>query len=170
VAPIPEPFPSLQGAPQFSVVGEAPPEAARQAPAQTPGQPKDQTTGRNTGEKPKSADVVKALVVEVPLKKHTIDITASEKTWLQVVLDGSEKKDITLQPGDRVSFGANETVSLLVGNAAGVKLKYDGRQLDNLGGAGEVVRLSFPESTVPQPVPLRKKEPESVKSDQPGQP
>lgn len=90
-------------------------------------------------------------------KKRVLDIVASERTWLQVVLDGSERKDITLNTGDKATFGANETIDVLIGNAAGVKLIYGGKQFDKLGGEGEVVKLSFPSQKVSAVAPAAKK-------------
>ncbi|MCK7508668.1 MAG: DUF4115 domain-containing protein [Desulfobacterales bacterium] len=54
-----------------------------------------------------------------------------------------------LQAGEQVSLSARESFALKIGNAGGVKLKFDGRDFENLGQKGQVIRLHLPEA-VPQ--------------------
>jgi len=88
--------------------------------------------------------------------KHSLEITATDKVWLEVTTDGSNTKEMLLQPGDRVTYEADEFFSLKVGNAGGVKIKYDGREFENLGNKGQVKRLAFPESHLEQSMPAPK--------------
>lgn len=98
-------------------------------------------------------------------KKYSLDIKATDKVWLQIVIDGSEKKEMTLNVGDRIVYGANESFNILVGNAAGVDLKYNDRNFGALGEKGQVVRLNLPEMTSPQVVTIKKKETEGISSE-----
>lgn len=94
-------------------------------------------------------------------KKYSLDIKATDKVWLQVIIDGSEKKEMTLNIGDRIVYGANESFNILVGNAAGVNLKYNDKNFGALGEKGQVVRLNLPEMNSPQVITIKKKDPET---------
>ncbi|MGO9015147.1 MAG: helix-turn-helix domain-containing protein [Dissulfurispiraceae bacterium] len=86
-------------------------------------------------------------------KKHMLNIYATDRVWIRVVIDGTENKQMLLYKGDKVSFGANESLVLTVGNAAGAKINFDGKSFEDLGAEGQVVRFNFPHSTLPQPEP-----------------
>jgi cytoskeletal protein RodZ len=77
-------------------------------------------------------------------KKHTLQVDATDKVWVKVVIDGREKRESLLRRGDKVSYGANETIALTVGNAAGARIHFDGKFFENLGAEGKVVKLIFP--------------------------
>lgn len=78
---------------------------------------------------------------------HRLDIVATDKVWLQVVIDGSEKRDMLLSRGDRVSYTAASNFTLKIGNAAGLRFVFDQREFDNLGSKGQVIRVSLPENS-----------------------
>ena len=103
-------------------------------------------------EKKKVPDVKAKSENAVQPKKNSLDIKATDKVWLQIIIDGSEKKEITLNAGDRIVYGANKSFNILVGNAAGVVLKYNDKNFQDLGEKGQVVRLNLPEMTAPQVV------------------
>ena len=101
-------------------------------------------------------------------KKHMLTIDATDRVWIRVVIDGTENKEMLLNLGDKVSYGANESFVLTVGNAAGAKIIFDGKSFEDLGAKGEVVRLNFLHSTLQQP---SVKQNESKKtSEQPSEP
>ncbi len=75
---------------------------------------------------------------------HHLSITASEDVWVQAALDGAEPFEVLLKEGERVEWKAKDNFSLVIGNAAGVRLTMDGRELPRLGEHGKVVRLSLP--------------------------
>jgi cytoskeletal protein RodZ len=91
--------------------------------------------------------VVPAAAKPVPVvrKKHNLEITATDKCWIHVVIDGSETNEILLQPGEKLGYGANTSFALRIGNAGGLKLNYDGKEFNNLGEKGQVIVLDFPE-------------------------
>lgn len=96
--------------------------------------------------------------VTVQKKKHNLSISATGKTWIQILIDGTETRDIMLNPGEKISYGADDTFTLLIGNAAGIKLNYDGKTIENLGAEGEVVKLNLPGTNQQQQAPVIKKE------------
>jgi cytoskeleton protein RodZ len=66
--------------------------------------------------------------------------TARESTWLSVRADDQERKEVLLQAGQSTQFGAEKRFHVIVGNAGGVTLWYNGTPLPALGRSGEVVR------------------------------
>jgi cytoskeletal protein RodZ len=81
---------------------------------------------------------------KIAQKRYLLDITAMDRTWVQIVIDGIDKKEILLNAGERVNYEANQTINVLIGNASGVKLKFNGKEFENLGEKGQVIKLSFP--------------------------
>jgi len=83
-------------------------------------------------------------------EKHHLEIVATDTVWLQIVIDGSEMRDILLNSGERVNYAAEQSFSMIIGNAGGVKLKFNDREIDALGDKGQVVRLILPEKSSAQ--------------------
>jgi len=75
---------------------------------------------------------------------YTLIIEAKEKTWLRIRTDGQEATERTLSPGDRLDLSAKDRFALDIGNAAGVRVLFQDRLLENLGGHGQVVHLNLP--------------------------
>jgi cytoskeletal protein RodZ len=80
---------------------------------------------------------------KVVLDPKKLMIACQERTWVMVVIDGSERKEFTLNREDVVMLSAKESFDLLIGNAAGVKLFYNGKDIDFTGKSGEVKRIKL---------------------------
>lgn len=141
-----EPQPPLPEQQQDTALQEQPP-ASPEGMQQQPGAP---STPQQPLQKPAPAPEEKSAAQKekekaAPKKKpQALDIVATEQTWVEVSVDGGDKKEVLLRPGDKVSYTANESIGLLIGNAAGVKLTFNGKVRENLGASGEVVRLTLP--------------------------
>lgn len=70
-------------------------------------------------------------------------ITCQERTWVSVVIDDIEKKEFMLNPQDIIILNAKATYDLLIGNAGGVKLILDGKDVQFSGMSGEVKRIKL---------------------------
>jgi cytoskeleton protein RodZ len=70
-------------------------------------------------------------------------IICQERTWVSVVIDDTEKKEFMLNPQDIIILNAKETYDLLIGNAGGVKLILDGKDVQSTGVSGEVKRIKL---------------------------
>lgn len=88
---------------------------------------------------------VKSEIQQVAKKKYNLGIAASEITWLQVVLDESDKNEVILYPGDSVSYEADRLISLIIGNAGGITLNFNGMEFSKIGEKGQVIKINFPE-------------------------
>lgn len=70
-------------------------------------------------------------------------ISCQERTWVSVVIDDNEKKEFMLNPEEIVILNARSNYDLLIGNAAGVKLILDGKDVEVSGMSGEVKRVKL---------------------------
>ena len=77
-------------------------------------------------------------------RPHTLLIEARQLTWIEIKKGSSPPYDITLYPGQRYFLKDKEGFVLKIGNAAGVKIRFDGQDLGPLGEPGEVVKLVLP--------------------------
>jgi len=147
-------------------VDTAPKEAAKTAPKAAPKDaaiapktapkttPKDAATAPKTAPKTTPKDAPKAAPAAQPSdsadstdsadEAHTLVISATDVVWIKVKIDDGEPFDVVLKKGESVVWKANDSFSLVVGNAGGVSLVYDGEKLSNLGKQGEVVTLKLP--------------------------
>ncbi|MEK7773583.1 MAG: RodZ domain-containing protein, partial [Deltaproteobacteria bacterium] len=59
-------------------------------------------------------------------RKHTLVVKASERTWIRVRVDDGEPFDVMLRKGESIVWKAGRNISVLVGNAGGVDMVFDG--------------------------------------------
>lgn len=83
-------------------------------------------------------------VREQTLEPKQLLITCHERTWISVIIDGREKKEFMLKPGELIVLSAAQRFDLLIGNAGGIKIFLNGKDLHFSGESGEVKRLSLP--------------------------
>lgn len=69
--------------------------------------------------------------------------TADEGCWLSVVADGQQVFEGTLQKGQTQEFRAAKSLTLYIGNAGGISIKRDGKDVGPLGQKGAVVQKTF---------------------------
>jgi len=75
---------------------------------------------------------------------YTLVIEASELTWIQINRDEKPPFEVMLRPGERITEKASEKFGLIIGNAAGVDISFQGKPLGIIGKHGEVVLLTLP--------------------------
>jgi cytoskeleton protein RodZ len=80
---------------------------------------------------------------KIVLEPKKLMIACQERTWVMVVIDGSERKEFMLNREDVIMLTAKESFDLLIGNAAGVKLFYNGKDIEFVGKSGEVKRVKL---------------------------
>ncbi len=79
--------------------------------------------------------------VESPAEEiHTLEIEATQLTWVVVKSDTQAPNEALLQPGQRMTWKANNQFMLTLGNAAGVLVRLNGVSQGPFGKAGQVVR------------------------------
>jgi cytoskeletal protein RodZ len=96
--------------------------------------------------KPASSSVpgVTNQITTTDRASHVLEISAKDTTWLLITIDEVNTKELTMYPGESVKFQAAKGFSLKVGNAGGIKLNFDNKEIKNLGEKGEVINLHLP--------------------------
>lgn len=94
--------------------------------------------------KPSPAPAEQSESVEPAPEPKKLTIACQERTWVRIVIDGQEEKEFTLNPEEVVKLDAKESFDLLVGNAGGVKLFYNGIDTGFSGEEGEVKHVRLP--------------------------
>ncbi|MGD1151690.1 MAG: RodZ domain-containing protein [Syntrophales bacterium] len=74
---------------------------------------------------------------------YQITMEAREMTWLRVTADSNPPYEILLQPGEKIEREASRFI-VVVGNAGGIDIIFQGKSLGNLGERGQVVHLKLP--------------------------
>ncbi len=73
---------------------------------------------------------------------RTLELRVSAPSWIRVAVDGNVSMEGTFPAGTaRVFHGKNAVV--LIGNAGGVSLIVDGKNLGPLGASGDVIQRTF---------------------------
>lgn len=75
---------------------------------------------------------------------HKLVITAIEECWVHSNADKTDTRQFSLRKGDTFALTFVDSLELKLGNAGGVRLRYDGQDLDAPGTSGQVKTISFP--------------------------
>lgn len=124
------------------------------APAGTPEPtlPAEVATGEpveiTTGPELSGTGTVPAVLSNAPLQ---ISIVASQRTWMQVSVDGSIVFQGRTLPGNAYPFTGYDRIELVCGNGAALTAVFNEQNLGVLGQIGQVVRLVFGEEGVLTP-------------------
>jgi len=99
-----------------------------------------------TGSAEVLADAVAKPVAATPsTDKHQFSVEANQKTWVQVTMDDKNTQNAMLEAGDKRQWGADRTMKIIVGNAGGIRMKWDGRPVEVPAKSGSVIRFSLPD-------------------------
>lgn len=125
----PEQIPALPSAPVST-----PSAAPSRAPAAS-------VPAANVGT-PSAAPAQQAL----PSGQHKIIITALSECWIHSSADSTDTRQFSLRKGDTFALTFTDKLVLKLGNAGGVRIRYDGADLPVPGKEGQVKTLTFPPS------------------------
>jgi cytoskeletal protein RodZ len=95
--------------------------------------------GGNNTAKPPAEDERPAANEEV----SRLIIRATEETWIKIKTDQNPISQVFLKPGEKIEYEAAR-FDIDIGNAAGIKIKFRGKEIENLGKSGQVIRLRLP--------------------------
>ncbi len=82
-----------------------------------------------------------------------IQITASQRTYLKVIVDGKEELKSRVKPNTDWYFFGESSVKIISGNAAALTIDYNGTIYNNLGNFGEVYQATFFIDRIETPAP-----------------
>ncbi len=77
-------------------------------------------------------------------EKLLLKINTIEDTWIKIIIDGQNRKEYSLHPGDRLELEASKAFNVLIGNATGIQLTLNGNPLNVPGKSGQVVAVQIP--------------------------
>jgi cytoskeletal protein RodZ len=115
----------------------------------------------------REAASAESLVAE--FSNHILTIKATEEVWVETWVDGGKPVDVILKAGESLERRASDGVYVVIGNAGGVEINFDGELMELFGQSGKVVRLKLPagyEFDVPPPV-LKRLKPVPVSGSKP---
>ncbi|HZK86937.1 MAG TPA: RodZ domain-containing protein [Syntrophomonas sp.] len=75
--------------------------------------------------------------------KLRLKVKMGQSCWILVRVDGEQKLAATLQDGKQQTFTANDSIYIKLGNAAAVDIFLNDKQIEPLGGAGQVEEKEF---------------------------
>lgn len=67
------------------------------------------------------------------------------RTWIAIYVDDQPVQEYLFQPGDTITWMAQKGFDILVGNAGGIELFLNDKEIGPLGAEGKVVRLTLPQ-------------------------
>ncbi|MBI5101501.1 MAG: helix-turn-helix domain-containing protein [Nitrospirae bacterium] len=126
-----------KGAPEIPPQGETPAPAAAlpqtKEPARTPQQPARGVPDQKTTAADKDL--------------YRLSVSASDTSWIFLQFKNGKSQELTLRAGETREWSFSEGASLRIGNAGGVQVLFDGKNLGPVGKKGEAVTLRFPPGT-----------------------
>ena len=76
--------------------------------------------------------------------RKILEIKAISNAWVRVDSDSGPAEEMIMAPGDVQIFTAKERFNLQTGNAGGIRLRFDGRELPAMGKENQSLSLSLP--------------------------
>jgi cytoskeleton protein RodZ len=76
--------------------------------------------------------------------KKVLEIKALSSAWIRVEPDSGKAEELVMAPGDVQIFTAKHGFYVQTGNAGGIRLRYDGRELPPLGKENQSLSLRLP--------------------------
>lgn len=73
----------------------------------------------------------------------SLAIISSEETWLRIKIDQNPAFQVLLKAGEGIER-KGATFDMDIGNAGGVKIKFKGKVIENMGKSGQVIHLRLP--------------------------
>jgi len=111
------------------------------------------------------APQIAATLPSQPGKPISLRMKAIETTWVRLKADEQSEREMLLQPGETISQEAANQIYLLVGNAGGLDVTYNGKPLERYGKSGDVVTLIFTAQGVEVKRPEREPSPSAPAED-----
>ena len=117
------------------------PQPAEKAPIAEKEVPSHESTGSTEPE---------LTVSDTPLPTETggqalvLKAIVKERTWIRVGIDNEKPKEYILGPESQPQWRAEKVFELLIGNAGGIDLEFNGKKMEDLGKQGQVIRLRLP--------------------------
>jgi cytoskeleton protein RodZ len=86
---------------------------------------------------------VAASVTDGDLNHVVLNLSATERTWLSITSEGKEVFSGILQPSQTKTLTGLEGARMKVGNAGGIEIRWNGKEIGPIGGRGQVKTILF---------------------------
>jgi cytoskeleton protein RodZ len=90
---------------------------------------------------PTSASDQKASIASAA--PFELKIKVNKESWVSIKADGKTLVNTTLAPGTERSFKASDKIEMILGNAGGVEVSYNGKPVENLSQGQDVRKMTF---------------------------
>lgn len=80
----------------------------------------------------------------IPQGQHKVVITATETCWIRSTADRTDTRQFSLGKGDTFALTFSQRLDLKLGNAGGVRIRYNGKDFPIGARSGQVRNLVFP--------------------------
>ncbi|MFQ5428602.1 MAG: RodZ domain-containing protein [Thermodesulfobacteriota bacterium] len=94
--------------------------------------------------KPAAEAVTGEPAVEASPPGHVLKVIATDEVWMKFTIDNKEPFEVLFKEGEARQWLLKEGVNLVIGNAAGATLVFDGKPVKIDSEPGRVIRLSLP--------------------------
>lgn len=133
----PFPIPITVASPSFGDAPASETQAASGIPGISPSYPEERLQALLPKEGLDSSPTATPIVPS--MTTVSMEVRATERAWLRVVVDGREVFVGILQPGQVGAWTGRDTILLRTGNAGGTTVSINGVLQSSLGRSGEVV-------------------------------
>jgi cytoskeletal protein RodZ len=132
--------PLIEPGPEKPILEEKSPVASSPPATATTRAPEEKTAVEE--KKPLAPSPPVAATNSVPEKRpFSLQMKAVEETWVSLQVEGQSEKEMSFKPGEGLSVLASNRIHMIIGNAGGLNLIWNGKVLDKFGKSGEVVKL-----------------------------
>ena len=96
-----------------------------------PEEPEDSTDFPTEGQKPTgTTENTEQEIVQTPVEPLTLEVEASEGTWVSISVDGKEIKDYRIEVDEIQQWEAKDNYLLILGNTQVVRVLLNGREIE----------------------------------------
>jgi len=99
---------------------------------------------------PRGGDIQQSVITQQAKQQepatgetYPLIMEAKELTWIRITAGQSQPEEILLRPGEKIERSASSFV-MIIGNAGGIHVDFQGKPLEILGKRGQVVHLKLP--------------------------
>jgi cytoskeleton protein RodZ len=78
-----------------------------------------------------------------PTRAVNLELVTLRPVWTRVVVDDRKEVERELPAGQRFTFGADRTITVRAGDAGGMRIIHDGKDLGLLGKDGQIASRTF---------------------------
>lgn len=79
-----------------------------------------------------------------PQAESTLSVIATETTWLRIEMEEGKSEEVLMRPGETKRWESHNGFNLKLGNAGGVRLILNDKDMGIPGEKGQVLRIKLP--------------------------